>query len=73
MDARRDDFVERVRDDGQWFDRGLRVEITRPASERSPGRIQKAVLGAYEVLDCEHEDAGGQACLVVRLRRFVHW
>jgi len=73
MSARRDDFVERVRDDGQWFDRGLRVEITQPMSERSPGRIEKAVFGAYEVLDCAHEDDDGQTYLAVRLRQFVQW
>ena len=73
MDGRHDVFVERVRDEGQWFDRGLRVEVTRPSDERSPGRIEKAVLGGYEVLDCTHEEDGGQACLTVRLRRFVRW
>ena len=73
MNARRDDVVERVRDDGQWFDRGLRVEITQSASERAPGRIEKAILGAYEVLDCERADDAGETYLAVRLRRFVHW
>ena len=73
MDAGRDDFVERVRDDGQWFDRGLRVEVTRPATGRAPGRIEKAVLGAYEVPGCTREEDDGQAYLAVGLRRFVHW
>ena len=73
MDAGRDDFVERVRDDGQWFDRGLRVEVSRPATRRAPGRIEKAVLGAYEVLGCAQEEDEGEAYLAVRLRRFAQW
>ena len=73
MNAGRDDFVERVRDDGQWFDRGLRVEVTRPTSGRVQGRIEKAVFGAYEVLGCAQEDDDGEAYLAVRLRRFPPW
>jgi hypothetical protein len=73
MSAGRDDFVERVQDDGQWFDRGLRVEVARPGIGRAPGRIEKAVFGAYEVLGCTREEDDGEAYLAVRLRRFVRW
>jgi hypothetical protein len=72
MGTQRDVLVERVRDEGQWFDRGLRVEITRPTAARTAGRIEKAVFGSYEVLGCAHEDDHGEAYLSVRLRRFAH-
>jgi hypothetical protein len=70
MGVQRDVFVERVRDEGQWFDPGLRVEVTRPMGGRSTARIESAVFGAYEVLGCAHEEAGDEAYLAVRLRRF---
>jgi hypothetical protein len=72
MGTQQDVVVERVRDEGQWFDRGLRVELTRPTVARSAGRIEKAVFGAYEVLGCAQEEADGEAYLTVRLRRFAH-
>jgi hypothetical protein len=66
-------FIACVPDDGQWFDRGLRVEVTRSSDGRSPGRIEKAVFGTYEVLGCAHEQVEGQTFLAVRLQRFVRW
>jgi hypothetical protein len=58
-------IVERVRDDGQWFDVGLRVECD------GRGTLEKAALGAYEVLGCTREEADGRRWLSVRLRRFA--
>ena len=51
MHERMHEFFERVRDDGQWFDRGVRVEFfrVRPNSQD----LEKAALGSYEVLGCE--------------------
>jgi hypothetical protein len=70
MNGQGDVFTERVRDEGQWFDPGLRVEVTAAATGRSTARIEGAVFGAYEVLGCMHEEAVGEAYLAVRLRRF---
>jgi hypothetical protein len=70
MNERAGEFVERVSDQGQWFDRGMRVEFfqVRPRHRE----LEKAVLGSYEVLGCERvEDAGGW-WLDVRLRRTGH-
>jgi hypothetical protein len=66
MDESAGEFVERVRDRGQWFDRGLRVEVfqTRPAHHE----LERAALGSYEVLGCERVEAGGGSWLDVRLR-----
>jgi hypothetical protein len=64
------EFVERVSDQGQWFDRGMRVEFfgVRPDHRT----LEKAALGSYEVLACTRvEDASG-AWLDVKLRRAVH-
>jgi len=64
------EIVERVSDQGQWFDRGMRVEFfgARPDLRT----LEKAALGSYEVLGCTRvEDASG-SWLDVRLRRAVH-
>jgi len=63
------EFVERVSDQGQWFDRGVRVDFfqVRPSHRV----LEKAVLGSYEVLGCERvADVSGR-WLDVRLRRAV--
>jgi len=70
MSEQRGVFVERVRDEGQWFDPGLRVEVTGAVTGRSTARIEKAVFGAYEVLDCTHTKDDGEAYLAVKLQRF---
>ena len=58
-EQRAGEFVERVRDQGQWFDRGMRAEFfrVRPAHVE----LERAALGSYEVLGCERvEDADGR-------------
>ena len=63
------EFVERVSDEGQWFDRGVRVDYfqVRPSQRE----LEKAALGPYEVLGCERvADVSGR-WLHVRLRRAV--
>ncbi len=63
------EFVERVSDQGQWFDQGVRVDFfqVRPRHRE----LEKAVLGSYEVLGCERvADVSGH-WLNVRLRRAV--
>jgi hypothetical protein len=62
----------RVPDEGQWFERGIRVEWTRPADDRYVGGVEKAALGAYEVLRCKTVQSGGQRWLAVKLRRFAY-
>jgi len=61
------DFVERVRDEGQWFDRGIRVEFfqARPSCRE----LEKAALGSYEVLECARGVDDDGRWLDVRLRR----
>ena len=60
-------FVERVLDEGQWFDQGERVEFFPRAAGRLQPVLEKAVLGSYEVLSCIRVSAGGSRWLDVRL------
>jgi len=64
------EFVERVRDQGQWFDPGLRVEFFRVHPQHRA--LEPAALGSYEVLACTRVDEASGAWLDVRLRRTVH-
>jgi hypothetical protein len=61
--------VERVPDDGQWFERGTRADFFDTAR---PGhrRLEPAALGAYEVLRCDRLEADGARWLAVTLRPF---
>jgi len=63
------EFVERVSDQGQWFDEGMRVEGfgLRPSHRE----LEKAALGSYEVLACTRVEDSGGPWLDVRLRRAV--
>jgi hypothetical protein len=63
------DLVERVPDDGQWFERGTRVDFfeTARAGQR---RLEPAALGSYEVLRCARLDVEGRRWLSVTLRPF---
>ena len=63
------EFVERVSDQGQWFDQGMRVEFfqVRPSHRE----LEKAALGSYEVLDCTRVEDDHGAWLDVKLRRAV--
>jgi hypothetical protein len=45
-------FSERVRDEGQWFYRGERVEFFPGTGGRLQPALEKAALGPYEVLGC---------------------
>ena len=67
MSERASEFVERVSDQGQWFDRGVRVEFfqVRPTHQA----LEKAALGTYEVLGCQRVEDGSGRWLDVRLRR----
>ena len=69
-EQRAGEFVERVRDRGQWFDRGMRAEFFRVHPARV--ELEGAALGSYEVLGCERvEDADGR-WLDVTLRSTGH-
>jgi hypothetical protein len=59
--------VERVRDEGQWFDQGERVEFFPRAAGRLQPALEKAALGSYEVFSCTRVSAEGSRWLDVRL------
>ena len=67
MNERTSGFVERVRDQGEWFDRGLRVELfqVRPTHQE----LENAALGSYEVLECTRVEDSNGCWLDVRVRR----
>jgi hypothetical protein len=63
------DLVERVPDEGQWFERGTRVdffEVARPGYRC----LEPAALGSYEVLRCARHETDGTRWLSVTLRPF---
>jgi len=63
------ELVERVPDEGQWFERGTRVGFFgggRPGR----GRLEAAALGPYEVLQCTRLEDTATRWLVVTLRPF---
>ena len=62
--------VERVCDQGQWFDPGLRVEFFRVHPRHRA--LEPAALGSYEVLACTRVENESGTWLDVRLRRAVH-
>ena len=63
------ELVERVPDEGQWFERGTRADFFDTAR---PGhrRLEPAALGSYEVLRCARLEADGARWLDVTLRPF---
>jgi hypothetical protein len=63
------DLVERVPDEGQWFERGTRVDFFE-ASRPGHRHLEPAVLGSYEVLRCARLEADGTRWLTVTLRPF---
>ena len=72
-------FVERVLDEGQWFDQGERVEFFPRAAGRLQPVLEKAALGSYEVLGCRRVSTGDLRWLDVQLgsvfstRRVRRW
>lgn len=64
--------TERMRDEGQWFEPGLRVELATPVVERGEWRVERAALGAYEVLNCQRETASDGRWIILRLQRLLH-
>jgi hypothetical protein len=69
MPPAKTDLVERVPDEGQWFERGTRVDFVDAAR---PGhrRLELAALGSYEVLRCARLEADGARWISVTLRPF---
>jgi hypothetical protein len=63
-------IVERVVDVGQWFERGIRVGYFPDERDVRTRTLEKAALGAYEVVGCDRATADGRRWLDVRLRRF---
>jgi hypothetical protein len=63
------EIVERVPDEGQWFERGTRADFFEAAR---PGhrRLEPAALGSYEVLQCARLESDGTRWLDVTLRPF---
>ena len=69
MDEGTEVVVERVADDGRWFDQGERVEFFPRAGGHFPPTLEKAALGAYEVVACTLAHERGTRWLDVTLRR----
>ena len=65
------ELVERVTDDGQWFDQGERVEFFARAAGHLRPALEKAALGSYEVLGCSRVQAEGRRWLDISLRRVL--
>ena len=63
------ELVERVPDEGQWFERGTRVDFFE-AGRTSQRCLEPAALGSYEVLRCARLEADGARWLSVTLRPF---
>jgi hypothetical protein len=61
--------VERVLDEGQWFERGTRADFFE-AGRPGHTRLEPAALGSYEVLRCERVETEGVQWLDVTLRPF---
>jgi hypothetical protein len=62
--------VERVLDEGQWFERGARVEFFESTAHPQQRTLEPAALGSYEVLTCEQQSMGDTRWLVITLRPF---
>ena len=62
-------LVERVADDGRWFERGERVEFFPRAGGHLPPTLEKAALGSYEVVSCTSVHERGTSWLEITLRR----
>lgn len=63
------DLVERVPDEGQWFERGTRVDFFE-AGRPEHRHLEAAALGSYEVLRCARLEADGTRWLAITLRPF---
>jgi hypothetical protein len=64
------DQVERVLDEGQWFERGARVEFFESTAHPRQRTLEPAALGSYEVLKCERQSLNGTRWLAITLRPF---
>jgi hypothetical protein len=65
------EVVEEVVDEGQEFAPGMRVDYARTSLRRQGRRLEKAILGRYEVVSCECLD-GDTRRLAVTLRPFCY-
>jgi hypothetical protein len=71
MPPAKNELVERVPDEGQWFERGTRVDFFEVA-RRDQRHLEPAALGSYEVLRCARIEAEGARWLSITLRPFGH-
>jgi hypothetical protein len=69
MSQVRAELVEHVPDEGQWFERGTRVDFFA-AMRTGRRQLEPAALGSYEVLRCARLEADGARWLSVTLRPF---
>ena len=69
MSSVKAELVERILDEGQWFERGTRVDFFG-AERPERRRLEAAVLGSYEVLRCARLEDEGKRWLAVTLRPF---
>jgi hypothetical protein len=71
MTERHGVVVERLVDEGQWFEPGVRVEYFPALYDPRKSTLELAALGSYEVVDCERQSTNGQPWLTIRLRRYT--
>lgn len=57
-----------VADEGEWFEPGTRVEYAATSPRRREYRLERAVLGSYEVVRCERLTGDDARLLAVTLR-----
>jgi hypothetical protein len=67
-----EDVVLRLRDEGQWFEPGVRVEYFYPSARARRRKLEKAALGAYEVLECTRVETNGGCWLHIRLQPLLY-
>ena len=72
MPSMQAELVERVPDEGQWFERGARVDFFGAGETGGSrrGHLETAALGTYEVMRCTRLEVDGRRWLAVTLRPF---
>jgi hypothetical protein len=71
MHERSATFIERVVDEGQRFEPGMRVEFFPTKHDPRQTILEPAALGSYEVVGCARVEAAEGAWLDIRLHRLI--
>jgi hypothetical protein len=64
--------VLRIRDHGEWFEPGMRVDYFYPSAHARRRKLEKAALGSYEVEECKRVETNGRCWLHVKLRLLLY-